>query len=251
MKTTKVPIKSWLHANRKELCTSNYLENKLMEVDKKAKMEGWSKNIRSLRLSLLSDLWKSVRKEEQSWRQKSRVKWLIEGYTEFFHFISNDKRRRNFIGDICLNRVLASDPQEIRRGISYHFKNHYENVGWKRPKIGGLDLMRLFQAKRLCLEEEFSLEEVLVAVKSCDGNKAPGPDGLNRKFIKANWEVIEEDVMNFFGEFHKDSSKIKELNNTFLALILKISKPINMGDYRPISLVGTTYKVVAKVLDKP
>ncbi|KAK3195320.1 hypothetical protein Dsin_026630 [Dipteronia sinensis] len=92
------------------------------------------------------------------------------------------------------------------------------------------------------------MEEVMEAVKSCDGNKAPGPDGLNLNFIKVNWDVIKEDVLSFFRKFYKNGSKIKELNNTFLALILKISKPQNMGDYRPISLVGAMYKVLAKVL---
>ncbi|KAK2654365.1 hypothetical protein Ddye_014221 [Dipteronia dyeriana] len=41
---------------------------------------------------------------------------------------------------------------------------------------------------------------------------------------------------------------IKELNYTFIALIPKDSKPSTMGDFHPISLVGSMYKVVTKVL---
>ena len=72
--------------------------------------------------------------------------------------------------------------------------------------------------------------------------------GLNLNFIKSNWEVIKEDVMNFFVAFHSDGSVIRELNNSFMALILKIPKPVTMSDFRPISLVGAMYKIVAKVL---
>lgn len=41
---------------------------------------------------------------------------------------------------------------------------------------------------------------------------------------------------------------MKELNNTFLALIPKKLAPESLNDYRPISLVGSMYKVLAKVL---
>ncbi|KAK2654436.1 hypothetical protein Ddye_014292 [Dipteronia dyeriana] len=88
-------------------------------------------------------------------------------------------------------------------------------------------------------------DEVWEAVSSCDGNKAPGPDGLNLNFIKANWEVIRID---FIKEFHSNEDIVKSLNNTFLALIPKCSKPDSMSDFRPISLVGSMYKILAKVL---
>ncbi|KAK3212400.1 hypothetical protein Dsin_017106 [Dipteronia sinensis] len=129
------------------------------------------------------------------------------------------------------------------------FKKHYEKVSWCRPTMEGLELKTLEEVDRENLEEVFSIEEVWEAVRNCGVDKSPGPDGLNFNFIKANWEVIKDDVMNFFGKFYSDGSRIKELNNTFVALIPKIPKPVNMGDFRPISLVGTMYKVVAKVLE--
>ena len=54
--------------------------------------------------------------------------------------------------------------------------------------------------------------------------------------------------MLFLKEFYNDSSIIKNLNRTFVALIPKVDKPISMKDFRPISLIGPMYKVLAKVL---
>ncbi|KAK2639526.1 hypothetical protein Ddye_027321 [Dipteronia dyeriana] len=54
--------------------------------------------------------------------------------------------------------------------------------------------------------------------------------------------------MKFIAEFHKESTIIKDLNRTFIALIPKKEKPETLKDFISISLVGSMYKVLAKVL---
>ncbi|KAK0579997.1 hypothetical protein LWI29_034757 [Acer saccharum] len=54
--------------------------------------------------------------------------------------------------------------------------------------------------------------------------------------------------MAFMNEFYKDGSVVRDLNSTFITLIPKVKRPMMLSDYRPISLVGSMYKVVAKVL---
>ncbi|KAK2655027.1 hypothetical protein Ddye_008079 [Dipteronia dyeriana] len=214
---------------------------------------GWSENLRAARLFTVSELWKGIRKDEQNWKQKSRVKWLKNGdrNSKFFHILANDRKRKNFILDISIDGVVCSEPQDLRRGIVDFFKCHFEQVSWSRPSIENIDLKKLGEWESASLEVAFSLEEVWEAVRNCDGDKAPGPDCLNFNFnfIKANWEAIKEDIMDFFFKFHNDGSLVKELNYTFITLIPKVSKSTSMGDFRPINLVGSMYKVVAKVLN--
>jgi len=38
------------------------------------------------------------------------------------------------------------------------------------------------------------------------------------------------------------------INSTFIALIPKVDSPKRLNDFRPISLVGSMYKILAKVL---
>ena len=54
--------------------------------------------------------------------------------------------------------------------------------------------------------------------------------------------------MEMFKEFHEHSSFLKSLNNTFLVLIPKKGGTEDLGDFRPISLLGGLYKLLAKVL---
>lgn len=51
---------------------------------------------------------------------------------------------------------------------------------------------------------------------------------------------------NFFGEFHSNGQIVGELG-AFIALILKRGA-ISIKDFRPISLIGSLYKILAKVL---
>ncbi|KAK2636977.1 hypothetical protein Ddye_031769 [Dipteronia dyeriana] len=111
-----------------------------------------------------------------------------------------------------------------------------------------LPLKKLSEVKQESLKAKFKKEEVWVALSSCDGNKAPGPDGFNLNFIKANWEVIEGDFLKFIDEFHEDGRIVNKLNKTFIALIPKCGHPKDMKDFRPISLVGSLFKVLAKTL---
>ncbi|KAK3219250.1 hypothetical protein Dsin_013220 [Dipteronia sinensis] len=154
----------------------------------------------------------------------------------------------NFIGELYFKGVQTTDPGSIREGILVFFSSHFRKEGWQRPRINGLNLKCLSDVQSDGLEARFTYEEVLEALNGCDGNKASGPDGLNLNFVKAQWEIIKGDFMNFINVFHTDNSLVKNLNATFIALIPKIKRPKLVGDYRPICLVGAMYKILAKIL---
>jgi len=92
------------------------------------------------------------------------------------------------------------------------------------------------------------VDEVKVAVWDCDRFKSPGPDGVNLRFIKEFCLLLKEDIMCFIMEFHRNGKLVRGINTTFIALIPKVKNPQKLNDFRPISLVGSMYKILAKVL---
>ncbi|KAK2421774.1 hypothetical protein QL285_032366 [Trifolium repens] len=54
--------------------------------------------------------------------------------------------------------------------------------------------------------------------------------------------------MRFRTEFHRNGKLTRGINSTFIALIPKVDNPLKLNDFRPISLVGSMYKILAKVL---
>ena len=66
-------------------------------------------------------------------------------------------------------------------------------------------------------------------------------------FSKVNG-VVKEDIMMVFEEFFASGSFDCRLNESFIALIPKCAFSTCLNNYRSISLVGSLYKIIAKVL---
>jgi len=54
--------------------------------------------------------------------------------------------------------------------------------------------------------------------------------------------------MGLFADFHKHGVFEKSLNATFITLLPKVVGAQDIYNFRPISLVGSVYKILAKVL---
>jgi hypothetical protein len=81
-----------------------------------------------------------------------------------------------------------------------------------------------------------------------NGDKAPGLDGFPMSFFHACWPILRVDLLAVFSEFHEFGSFQRSLNATFLTLIPKKVNAVEIRDFRPISLVSSVYKILAKVL---
>ena len=106
----------------------------------------------------------------------------------------------------------------------------------------------LTEEDALWLERPFDEEEVAGVVSGFNGDKAPGLDGFSMGFFQCFWDILHPDVMAVLNYFHGLSSFEKSLNATFVSLIPKKTEALEVKDFRPISLVGGTYKILAKLL---
>ena len=60
--------------------------------------------------------------------------------------------------------------------------------------------------------------------------------------------MVKEDVMRVMHYFHHYGTFAKSLNVTFVVLIPKKAGATKVKNFRPINLVGSTYKIISKVL---
>lgn len=176
--------------------------------------------------------------------------WLHEGdaNTNFFHGVMSNRRRQNAINLVFVDGVNVEGVQNIRAAVYNHFSSHFKRVTTFRPSVEALPFRKLSLREAGNLTKPFSHEEVKQAVWDCDSVKSPGPNGISFNFIKRFWDLVKDDFMQFLVDFHLNGKLIKGVNSTFIALIPKVNSPQRLNDYRPISLVGCLYKVLAKVL---
>lgn len=113
-----------------------------------------------------------------------------------------------------------------------------------------LDFKRLKESEVEKLEVPFSIEEIRDAIWSCEEIKAPGPNGFNMCFFRRCWNRVKEDVFRMMSDFHRTGKLEKSINCSFIVLIPKTDNPNKIADFRPICLVSSLYKIVAKVLSQ-
>ena len=168
--------------------------------------------------------------------------------TRFFHRLANSHRNANSIKRIEVDGVIYEDESDVRSQLVLFYQGLFKETELRNPTMDGLDFACIGEEERLTLEKEFTREEVIRVLREMKGDKEPGPDGFTMAFFHKCWSVVEKDVMEFFVYFHQHSVFERSLNASFLTLIPKKSNAVNILDFRPISLVGSVYKVLANRL---
>ncbi|GJU96537.1 putative RNA-directed DNA polymerase, eukaryota, reverse transcriptase zinc-binding domain protein [Tanacetum coccineum] len=98
------------------------------------------------------------------------------------------------------------------------------------------------------LERLMTHEEIKEAVWDCGSSKAPGPDGFSFAFVKKYWDIIKKDLHDFINSFFTSCDIPYGANSSFFTLIPKVNNHTLITDFRPISLIGIHYKIIAKIL---
>nr|GEX37625.1 putative RNA-directed DNA polymerase, eukaryota, reverse transcriptase zinc-binding domain protein [Tanacetum cinerariifolium] len=144
------------------------------------------------------------------------------------------------------------------RKLLYDLRNLHENVK-KLPHeldkgvTSQLNCTDLFCNKLTSdvanyMVRDVSDQEIREAMFVMGDNKAPGPDGYTAAFFKEAWEILATNVTKAIKEFFTNGVLFKELNHTILALILKVTSPMKINDYSPISCFNILYKCISRII---
>ena len=113
-----------------------------------------------------------------------------------------------------------------------------------------LDLNALLSASSELdwLESPFTKEEIDSIIANLPNNKSPGPDGFNGEFMKKCWSLISEDFYELCAGFFDREICLQSINGSYITLIPKKDCPILVGEFRPISLLNSSIKLITKIL---
>ena len=100
---------------------------------------------------------------------------------------------------------------------------------------------------QLC-EGEVTHEEITQAVTQTQNDKSPGTDGLTYEFYKSSWQLLGKDVVQVINHSFKNKELPESQNYGLLTLLFKKGERLLLSNWRPISLLNTDYKILAKAL---
>ncbi|GKU95341.1 hypothetical protein SLEP1_g8712 [Rubroshorea leprosula] len=128
-----------------------HLVKSVEQIDLKNEVMDLAEDEVDLRKEGFQQLWDIMWKREAILKQKSRSDWVKLGdqNTRYFHKIANGRKVQNSISGLWSNGQWVEDPEMVKD----------EMKEW--------------------LERPFTKEEIEEGLKSCEGSKAPGPDGVS------------------------------------------------------------------------
>ena len=87
------------------------------------------------------------------------------------------------------------------------------------------------------------------AVQDLPNNKSPGPDGIPIEFYKKFWSSISEILFDSFRKSFESGQLSPSQKKGVITLIPKKDKDLTeLKSWRPLSLLNTDYKILAKIL---
>ncbi|KAM6574521.1 hypothetical protein CsatA_022848 [Cannabis sativa] len=243
-------LNNWNKARKKEMHTRiKEYEDKIATLSNRIDHTGWNQ---------LKELERSYNvyldKEEKFWKQRSRALWLKEGErnTKFFHRKANSRKKKNSI-----TGLLDQNAQWVygNRMVGRVACNYLQQLFTAQP--ASADELKEFQSmvpNKISRETNeyliapFTKDDVVQAMRDIHPHKAPGNDGMPGLFHRKFWPIIGEDVTTVCLGILNEGKSVEAINDTLICLIPKLPKPIQMSEFRPISLCNVVYKIVAKCL---
>ena len=191
-------------------------------------------------------------KEDDMWRQRSRISWLQSGdrNTRFFYEKASARYKNNLIKGLMdeNGRWLEGDEYVEKLMLQY-----YEMLFTSSDHVEFEEILDAVQHKvtprmNQVIVKEFSKVEAKNAIKQMYHLKSLGPDGMPPLFYQHFWPNIGGVVTSTFLDFPNSGIIPPNFNHTHNFLIPKCKEPKTMTNYRPISLCNVVYKIVLKAI---
>ncbi|XP_019246270.1 PREDICTED: uncharacterized protein LOC109225918 [Nicotiana attenuata] len=168
-----------------------------------------------------------------------------------FREVSERTCRKNIKTLTAIDGTVLTDLKGIKKEIVEFYKSLMGTSAKQLPAVN-MSIMKnghvLNQHQITELVKSITREEIDNSLNAIGNDKAPGIDGYNAVFFKKAWGIMKNDVYEAVMDFFQTSHMPKIINCTTVTLLPKVTNPITVKDFRPISCCSVLYKIIAKIL---
>jgi len=186
----------------------------------------------------------------------SASRWLRYGDTcskAFFDFHSIGKKR-TLLRELETEEGIVSGQSDLALYVTSFYANLYssdalaqgiaeaQTVCWKSVPA------KVTQAMNKRLTRDLSFKDVTDAIKALPKGKAPGHNEVPMEFFQEFKKEVASMLLHAFSAMFKVSATSAHINKGLITLIPKSEDRARLNNWRPITLLGSLYKVLAKTL---
>lgn len=203
-----------------------------------------------MRISIWAHIFKLAKQIEERWKQRLGARWLKLGdnNTKYFHAVANDRKDINHIS--LTNEVTGQQVPTVDLNVLL-FNHFNELLGTRQASQTPFDLTgRIGQQwieELSVLYDPVTEEEIKNVVFKLPEGKASGPDGLPTEFYQNYWDIVGPDVVACILDFY-EGKNITRINKVAITLVPKKRGATSTADFRPISVINTSAKIITKIL---
>jgi len=115
--------------------------------------------------------------------------------------------------------------------------------------LSSLDLPELSDEQKVFCDIDFTKEELYETLRSMQGGKSPGNDGLTKEFYIHFWDLVGDSVYESFMEAKVKGTLSPSQRQALIKLIAKKDRDKRfIENWRPISLLNVDTKILSKTI---
>ncbi|CAH2104094.1 unnamed protein product [Euphydryas editha] len=186
---------------------------------------------------------KSIKKDYANYRYN-----IISKNLEKFRSIKRAHKELTTHKTWIHNLNHVTEETKTRKNVLIHATNFYRNLYKKHNKtIPENQINNELKTDTVLPIDE---EEVYTHIKQLKNEKSPGPDGISNEVIKMGAPVLLHHLTKVFNMILNTEIVPKKWCSSDIILIFKKGNPQDIGNYRPISLLSSIYKLFASIILK-
>jgi len=189
-------------------------------------------------------------------RHLSSASWLRYGDTcskTFFDFHRIGEKKA-LMRELETNSRTVSGQQDLAHYVTSFYTRLYTSDADSPDTSAAQELCWQSVPSRVSVDANeglvgsLSVEEVAKAIRALPKGKAPGHDGIPMEFFHECENEIAPDLHQAFSALLKEGETSEFINKGIITLIPKSGDHARLNNWRLITLLGSIYKILAKLL---
>ncbi|KAL3677972.1 hypothetical protein R1sor_020928 [Riccia sorocarpa] len=195
--------------------------------------------------------------EARTWRLRSRSRWLREGEapTRYFYSQAKTKFARETIQALQIDEgERTTSRREIIQKVEDFYTHLYEREETTAEVLQARREALQTLTRKVTPDQDIKVavsptrEEIDLIVKILKADKGPGLDGVTAEALRSCWDFVNNDCYAMIHNFWETGQLIQGTRTAVIKLVPKNDNKESLGNWRPLSLMSITYKIIAKII---